>query len=86
MKIVFVGTVKFSKKMLQKLIELDALVVGVCTKENSNFNSDFANLRPLCEKNKIPFKLWLLSKKTYKTLYLQILVASPLVLREWRGG
>ena len=57
MKIVFVGTVKFSKKMLQKLIELDALVVGVCTKENSNFNSDFANLRPLCEKNKIPFKL-----------------------------
>jgi len=57
MKIVFVGTVEFSKRILQKLIELDALVVGVCTKENSKFNSDFANLRPLCEKNKIPFKL-----------------------------
>jgi len=56
MKILFIGTVEFSKKALQKLIELNAQVVGVCTKENSEFNSDFADLRPLCEKNKIPYK------------------------------
>ena len=56
MKIFFIGTVEFSKIALQKLIELKAQVVGVCTKENSEFNSDFADLKPLCEKNKIPFK------------------------------
>lgn len=57
MKIFFIGTVEFSKIALQKLIELNAQVVGVCTKEKSEFNSDFADLRPLCEKNKIPYKL-----------------------------
>ena len=56
MKILFIGTVEFSKIALQKLIELNAQVVAVCTKEKSEFNSDFADLRPLCEKNKIPFK------------------------------
>ena len=56
MKILFIGTVEFSKIALQKLIELNAQVVGVCTKEKSEFNSDFAELRPLCEKNKIPYK------------------------------
>ena len=57
MKIVFIGTVEFSKKALKKLTELNAQVIGVCTKKNSEFNSDFADLRPLCKKNKIPFKL-----------------------------
>ena len=56
MKIAFIGTVEFSKKALKKLIELDAQVVGVCTKEKSKFNSDFADLTPLCVQNKIPFK------------------------------
>ncbi len=56
MKILFIGTVEFSKIALKKLIELNAQVVGVCTKEKSEFNSDFADLRPLCEKNKIPYK------------------------------
>ncbi len=56
MKIFFIGTIEFSKKALEKLIELNAQVVGVCTKEKSEFNSDFADLSPLCEKNKIPYK------------------------------
>lgn len=56
MKIFFIGTVEFSKVILQKLIELNVQVVGVCAKEKSEFNSDFADLRPLCEKNEIPFK------------------------------
>ena len=54
MKIFFIGTVEFSKIALQKLVNLNAEVVGVCTKEKSQFNSDYADLKPLCEKNKIP--------------------------------
>lgn len=56
MKILFIGTVEFSYKALEKLIELKAEVVGVCTKDKSNFNSDFADLTPLCKENKIPYK------------------------------
>ena len=56
MKILFVGTVEFSYRALEKLIELKAEIVGVCTKEKSNFNSDFANLTPLCNINSIPLK------------------------------
>lgn len=56
MKIIFIGTVKFSRITLQKLIDLDAQVVGVCTKENSEFNSDFEDLSFLCKKNEIPFR------------------------------
>lgn len=56
MKILFIGTVEFSYKALEKLIELKAEVVGVCTKEKSNFNSDFVDLTPLCEKNNISYR------------------------------
>lgn len=56
MRIVFIGTVEFSKRALKKLIELNAQIVGVCTKKKSIFNSDFADLKPLCKKNKIPIK------------------------------
>lgn len=57
MRIMFIGTVEFSKKALIKLLELDADIVGVCTKEYSTNNSDFANLKPICEQNKIPYSL-----------------------------
>jgi methionyl-tRNA formyltransferase len=56
MKIVFIGTVEFSRKSLEKLIEIKAEIVGVCTKEQSNFNSDFADLVPTCKEKKIPYK------------------------------
>ena len=56
MKIVFIGTVELSKKALEKLIEIDAEIVGVCTKKESKFNSDFSDLTPLCISTKIPFK------------------------------
>lgn len=32
MKIVFIGTVEFSKKCLEKLININANIAGVCTK------------------------------------------------------
>ena len=41
MKILFIGTVEFSYRALKKLVELNADIVGVCTKDKSNFNSDF---------------------------------------------
>ena len=56
MKILFIGAVEFSYKSLEKLIELNAEIVGVCTKKVSNFNSDFADLTPLCNKANIPLK------------------------------
>nr|WP_314538329.1 formyltransferase family protein [uncultured Campylobacter sp.] len=56
MKILFIGTVEFSYKALKKLIELNAEIVGICTKKKSDFNSDFKDLTPLCKKADIPFK------------------------------
>ena len=47
MKIFFIGTAEFSKIALQKLVELKAQVVGVYTKEKSEFNSDFADLKKI---------------------------------------
>ena len=56
MKILFIGTVDFSERSLQKLIGLDAEIVGVCGKKKAKFNSDFVDLKLLSENHKIPFK------------------------------
>lgn len=56
MKILLIGTVEFSLKALAKLMDMKADIIGVCTKEASVFNSDFADLTPLCKDNEIPFK------------------------------
>ena len=56
MRILFIGTVEFSLKALEKLIELGADIVGVCTKEKSSFNSDYADLTKICKINQIPYK------------------------------
>jgi methionyl-tRNA formyltransferase len=53
MKILFIGTVEFSYATLEKLISLNANIVGVGTKNQSPFNADFADLASLCEKNKL---------------------------------
>ena len=55
MRVVFIGTVEFSLKSLEKLISLNTNIVGVCTKQRSNFNSDFADLSPICRDNSIPY-------------------------------
>ena len=44
MRIIFIGSVYFSRVVLEKLIELKANVVGVITKEHSAFNADFEDL------------------------------------------
>jgi methionyl-tRNA formyltransferase len=56
MKIVFIGAVKFSEQALNKLVDIKSSIVGVCTLENSNFNSDHVDLSPLCRKNNIPVR------------------------------
>lgn len=48
MKIIFIGTVRFSERMLQKLIAIGADVVGVMTVTNSGFNADYADLSAVC--------------------------------------
>lgn len=54
MRIIFIGSVYFSRVVLEKLIELKANVVGVVTKEYSTLNSDFEDLSGLANTNNIP--------------------------------
>ena len=54
MKIIFIGTVEFSRQALLKLMDLDAEIEGVVTKKTSPFNADFSDLAEICEGNNIP--------------------------------
>ncbi|PKV63229.1 methionyl-tRNA formyltransferase [Pontibacter ramchanderi] len=56
MRVVFIGTVEFSREALLKLLELNVNVVGVVTKEKSEFNADFSNLVDICEERGINCK------------------------------
>jgi len=54
-KIVFIGCVELSNSLLQKLIKLEADIVGVITKKESNFNDDFVDLSGTCIQNNISY-------------------------------
>jgi len=54
MKVVLIGSVELSLRCLQKLISIDVDLAGVCTKESSSLNSDFSDLKLLCDVNKVP--------------------------------
>ena len=54
MRIIFIGTVSFSEKTFEKLISQKANIVGLITKSESDFNSDFADLTPLAKAKNIP--------------------------------
>jgi methionyl-tRNA formyltransferase len=54
MRIIFIGSVYFSRVMLEKLFELNANIVGVITKEHSSFNTDFEDLSFIAHKYKVP--------------------------------
>jgi len=66
-RILFIGCVQFSGKILEKLFQMNANIVGVCTKKESSFNSDFLDLSILCQKKKTPCfsTLNINSKETY---------------------
>ncbi|MDP5200721.1 formyltransferase family protein [Flavobacterium sp. DG2-3] len=55
MKIIYIGSVIFSAKALDKLITIGAEIVGIVSKKESSFNSDFFDLKPIADNNKIPF-------------------------------
>jgi methionyl-tRNA formyltransferase len=57
MRILFVGTVKFSNYMLETLIDNGAEVVGVITGSDNGLNSDYVDLAPVCEENEIAILL-----------------------------
>ena len=56
MKIIFIGAVDFSYWTLKKLLDINADIVGVITKEASAFNSDFSDLSPICVSHDIDWK------------------------------
>jgi methionyl-tRNA formyltransferase len=56
MRIVFIGSVLFSEKALLKLLNLNANIVGIITKEESSYNSDFIDLSFISKERNIPFK------------------------------
>ena len=55
MKILYIGSVYFSKIILEKLIQLKVELVGVISKKESNFNSDFYNIIPIAKKIRYHF-------------------------------
>ena len=55
MRILFKGSVIFSKLILEKLFINNFNIVGVCTKNKSTFNLDFYNLSNTCKKFDIPY-------------------------------
>ena len=56
MRIVLIGCVGFSFECLKKLIEVNADIVGIVTKESSDFNADFFDLTGFANQNNIPVK------------------------------
>lgn len=57
MRIVFIGTVEFSRLMLQHLLSISAEIVGICTSKDNQFNSDFADLTGIARNAQIPIHL-----------------------------
>lgn len=55
MKILFVGNVYSSRVFLMTLINMKADIVGVLSKTDDGFNSDYEDLSGLCEERKISF-------------------------------
>jgi len=55
MRIVFIGSVKFSQIMLEALAaRVDLDIVGVCTLREAYSNSDHVDLTPICDELAIP--------------------------------
>ena len=55
MRILFIGSVIFSKKILTRLIKKKYNLCGIISKNKSNFNSDFLSLKPISKKYKIKY-------------------------------
>ncbi len=51
----FIGTVEFSRRVLERLLSMHAEIVGVCTLRYSKFNADHVDLSALSESHGIPW-------------------------------
>jgi len=56
MKVLFIGAVNFSARVLQELVALKVDIVGVCTTSNSSINSDHCDLSPIADEARIPLR------------------------------
>lgn len=56
MRILFIGCVKSSYLLLNKLLSEDVNICGVITSETSKFNNDFYDLVPLCVSHNIEYR------------------------------
>lgn len=55
MKVVYIGCLRFSQAVLEKVLSLpESEVVGIVTRRSSSFNADFCSLEPTAEKYGIP--------------------------------
>ncbi len=54
MKILFIGTVRFSYQTFLELLKNEFNIVGLITKQKSDFNADFYDLKPIAEEFNIP--------------------------------
>ncbi len=54
MRIVFIGAVEFSLRALERLVEMNAEIVGVCTLQESKFNADHVDLSSFSVMHGIP--------------------------------
>ena len=54
MRIVFIGSVEFSLRALERLVVLNAEIVGVFTLQESKFNSDHIDLSSFSPVHGIP--------------------------------
>ena len=55
MRIVFIGTVEFSRRALERLLAMNAEIVGVCTLQESKFNADHVDLSAVSEAHGLPW-------------------------------
>ena len=51
----FIGCVEASEIFLQTLLKHKVDIIGVITKKESKFNSDFVDLSPICEENNLKY-------------------------------
>lgn len=55
MRVLFIGCVLSSEVFLKKVFQMNVEIVGVITKKESSFNTDFVDLGAFCKKNQIDF-------------------------------
>lgn len=54
MRILFVGTVKFSYEALKRVLRSEGSIVGCITKPERGNNADYVDMVPLCKDNGLP--------------------------------